>query len=85
LEGWILPCNSNKQGSLDFEMGGTLFSIPRKQIVRESVKNRNGWCYSAITPTPGDVMIFGDIFVKNNYCVFDVEHLSIGIAPIRRG
>ncbi|KAF9096145.1 hypothetical protein BGX27_001167 [Mortierella sp. AM989] len=83
-EGWILPCNSNRDGSLDFEMGGETFSVRRKDLVREAVKNRDGWCYSAVTATPGDVMIFGDVFIRNNYCVFDVGHLSIGIAPIRR-
>ncbi|KAF9350490.1 hypothetical protein BGX26_011333 [Mortierella sp. AD094] len=83
-EGWILPCDSNSDGTLDFEMGGSTFSVRRKDLVRETVKNRDGWCYSAVTATPGDVMIFGDVFIRNNYCVFDVEHLSIGIAPIRR-
>ncbi|KAF9426610.1 hypothetical protein BGZ76_002677 [Entomortierella beljakovae] len=83
-EGWILPCNSNSDGTLDFDMGGSTFSVRRKDLVREEVKNRDGWCYSAVTGTPGDVMIFGDVFIRNNYCVFDVEHLSIGIAPARR-
>ncbi|KAG0363270.1 hypothetical protein BGZ54_008232 [Gamsiella multidivaricata] len=83
-EGWVLPCDSNRVGSLDFEMGGSRFSVQRKDLVREQVKNKAGWCYSAVTATPGDVMIFGDVFIRNNYCVFDVEHLSIGLAPIRR-
>ncbi|KAF8960859.1 hypothetical protein BGZ46_001471 [Entomortierella lignicola] len=83
-EGWILPCDSNQEGSLDFEMGGKTFSVRRKDLVRETIKDRDGWCYSAVTATPGDVMIFGDVFIRNNYCVFDVEHLSIGIAPTRQ-
>ncbi|KAG0199897.1 hypothetical protein BGX28_006902 [Mortierella sp. GBA30] len=127
-EGWILPCDSNKEGVIEFLMGGRLFSVRRRDLVREKLKSKskggkkvkkeaekkkkeqeeeedkeedkeeeerqekkNGdkeeeerWCYSAVTATPGDVMIFGDVFIRNNYCVFDVEHLSIGIAPIRR-
>ncbi|KAF8938582.1 1,3-beta-glucanosyltransferase [Dissophora ornata] len=83
-EGWILPCGSNKEGTLDFSMGGSKFSVRRKDLVREAVKDKKGWCYSAVTATPGDVMIFGDVFIRNNYCVFDVGHLSVGIAPIRR-
>ncbi|ORZ12457.1 aspartic peptidase domain-containing protein, partial [Lobosporangium transversale] len=86
-EGWILPCEDVKKqtlGSLDFTMGGTTFSVRRKDLIRESVMRKPGWCYSAVTTTPGDVMIFGDVFIRNNYCVFDFERLSIGIAPAKR-
>ncbi|GJJ70674.1 hypothetical protein EMPS_03024 [Entomortierella parvispora] len=83
-EGWILPCDSNQDGSIDFVMGGKTFSVRRKDLVREKVKTNPGYCYSAVTATPGDVMVFGDVFIRNNYCVFDVENMSVGIAPIRR-
>lgn len=36
-EGWILPCESNQQSSLDFWMGDILFSVQRKDLVREKV------------------------------------------------
>ncbi|KAG0313085.1 hypothetical protein BGZ99_009089 [Dissophora globulifera] len=75
-EGWIMPCGSNREGTLDFEMGGGVFSVRRRDLVREPVKSKAGWCYSAVTGTPGDVMIFGDVFIRNNYCVFDLEHLA---------
>ncbi|KAG0347716.1 1,3-beta-glucanosyltransferase [Podila humilis] len=68
-QGWILPCGSNQEGSLEFVMGGRTFEVRRKDLVREKVKGRKGWCYSAVTSTPGDVMIFGDVFIRNNYCV----------------
>ncbi|KAF9132501.1 1,3-beta-glucanosyltransferase [Mortierella sp. 14UC] len=80
-EGWILPCDSNQEGSLDFWMGGNLFSVRRKDLVREKVPHQPGWCYSAVTTAPGDTIIFGDVFIRNNYCVFDVEDMTIGIAP----
>ncbi|KAI1320857.1 hypothetical protein EDD11_009814 [Mortierella claussenii] len=85
-EGYILPCDTSlhQPGPLDFVMGGQTFSVRRKDLVREHVKNKPGWCYSAVTATPGDVMILGDVFIRNNYCVFDIQHLSIGIAPVRR-
>ncbi|KAF9571645.1 hypothetical protein EC968_000313 [Mortierella alpina] len=83
-EGWILPCDSNKAGAIEFWMNGRWFAVRRRDLVREKVKTKAGWCYSAVTSTPGQVMIFGDVFIRNNYCVFDVENLSIGIAPIRR-
>ncbi|KAF9963161.1 1,3-beta-glucanosyltransferase [Mortierella alpina] len=83
-EGWILPCNSNKEGAIEFSMNGKWFAVRRRDLVREKVKTKAGWCYSAVTATPGEVMIFGDVFIRNNYCVFDVKNLSIGIAPIRR-
>ncbi|KAF9585637.1 1,3-beta-glucanosyltransferase [Lunasporangiospora selenospora] len=103
-EGWILRCDSNREGTIDFIMGGKTFSIRRRDLVREHVqKSRNGkdkkfghghgkdktadgpMCYSAVTASPGEVMVFGDVFIRNNYCVFDVGHQSIGIAPLRRG
>ncbi|KAG0071852.1 1,3-beta-glucanosyltransferase [Linnemannia elongata] len=83
-EGWILPCDSNQEGGLDFWMGGKMFSVRRKDLVREKVPQNEGWCYSAVTTTPGDTIIFGDVFIRNNYCVFDVEHMTIGIAPVKR-
>ncbi|KAG0036132.1 1,3-beta-glucanosyltransferase [Podila clonocystis] len=73
-QGYILPCDSNKEGTLDFVMGGRTFEVRKRDLVREKVKGRKGWCYSAVTSTPGDVMIFGDVFIRNNYCVFDVGH-----------
>ncbi|KAG0240092.1 hypothetical protein BGW41_007185 [Actinomortierella wolfii] len=83
-EGWILRCDSNQKGTLDFYMGGERFSVRRSDLVREPVDTRPGFCYSAVTATPSNVMILGDVFIRNNYCVFDLEHLTIGFAPLRR-
>ncbi|KAG0349139.1 hypothetical protein BG005_011129, partial [Podila minutissima] len=47
-QGYILPCDSNKEGTLDFVMGGRTFEVRKRDLVREKVKGRKGWCYSAV-------------------------------------
>ncbi|KAF9162055.1 hypothetical protein DFQ26_003907 [Actinomortierella ambigua] len=88
-EGWIVPCDhqqpNGQQGSLDFQIGGASFSVRRLDLVREPASTRPGYCYSAVIPSPAaNTIILGDIFIRNNYCVFDLERLAIGFAPLAK-
>ncbi|KAI8603280.1 aspartic peptidase domain-containing protein [Dissophora ornata] len=40
-------------------------------------------CFSGIQPSSAYFMIIGDLFIKNNYVVFDQENQRVGIAPLR--
>ncbi|KAF9110046.1 hypothetical protein BGX27_006854 [Mortierella sp. AM989] len=40
-------------------------------------------CFSGIQPSNANFMIIGDLFIKNNYVVFDQENQQVGIAPLR--
>ncbi|OAQ26847.1 acid protease [Linnemannia elongata AG-77] len=42
-----------------------------------------GLCFSGVQPSGANFMIIGDVFIKNNYVVFDQEHQRVGIAPLK--
>lgn len=42
-----------------------------------------GLCFSGVQPSGANFMIIGDVFLKNNYVVFDQEHQRVGIAPLK--
>ncbi|KAF9904634.1 hypothetical protein EC991_002508 [Linnemannia zychae] len=41
------------------------------------------YCFSGIQPSGANFMIIGDVFIKNNYVVFDQENQRVGIAPLK--
>ncbi|KAF9538354.1 hypothetical protein EC957_006892 [Mortierella hygrophila] len=43
----------------------------------------SGLCFSGVQPSGANFMIIGDVFIKNNYVVFDQEHQRVGIAPLK--
>ncbi|KAJ1917518.1 hypothetical protein H4219_003151 [Mycoemilia scoparia] len=85
LLGWVLPCNtaSRISGSIEFNIGSKSFGIPVSDFVREPVKDLDDWCFSAVTSGEVPMMILGDIFIKNNYVIFDRGNNMVGIAPVR--
>ncbi|KAF9911077.1 hypothetical protein BX616_010676 [Lobosporangium transversale] len=40
-------------------------------------------CFSGIQPSAANFMIIGDLFIKNNYVVFDQANQRVGIAPLK--
>ncbi|KAG0322621.1 hypothetical protein BGZ99_003225, partial [Dissophora globulifera] len=87
--GWLIPCalaNSRSVGDLTFVLGGQKFSVPISDIV--ILKSEyNGYCLSAIDSwqeLPGhgsqSGMLLGDLFVKNQYVVYDYGKQQIGFA-----
>ncbi|KAF9436272.1 hypothetical protein BGZ76_004425 [Entomortierella beljakovae] len=79
---------------IELEIENHRFSIPFEDLVREAVeqpdeKNKDdasptkGLCFSGIQPSSAKFMIIGDLFIKNNYVVFDQENKQIGIAPLK--
>ncbi|CAO3569049.1 unnamed protein product [Mortierella alpina] len=40
-------------------------------------------CFSGIQPSDGGFIILGDLFIKNNYVVFDQENKQVGFAPLK--
>ncbi|KAF9932795.1 hypothetical protein FBU30_007302 [Linnemannia zychae] len=87
--GWWVPCslaNSRSVGDLTFVLGGERFSVPLSDIV--ILKSAfNGYCLSAIDSwqeLPGhggqSGILLGDLFIKNQYVVYDYEKRQIGFA-----
>ncbi|KAF9904531.1 1,3-beta-glucanosyltransferase [Linnemannia zychae] len=81
--GWLVPCSvrSDTINRVSFGMGGGVFHVPLADLAYQEVGS--GYCYSGIQGGRDDLWILGDVFLKNNYCVFSqTASPSIGIAPL---
>ncbi|KAF9995510.1 hypothetical protein BGZ79_010802 [Entomortierella chlamydospora] len=87
--GWLIPCalaNSRTVGDLTFVLGGQKFSVPLSDIV--ILKSEyNGYCLSAIDSWQEldgqgsqSGILLGDLFIKNQYVVYDYDKKRIGFA-----
>ncbi|KAF9196052.1 1,3-beta-glucanosyltransferase [Haplosporangium sp. Z 11] len=78
---WAIPCSSKSR--LQFEIEGKRFSVPSEDLVRgRSCAAGQGMCHSTVQTSSARYMILGDVFIKNNYVVFDQNNRRIGIAPL---
>jgi len=84
---WTVPCNlavkATKGNKVEIEIEGKRFGIPFEDLVREETGEQHGRCYSGIQTSSAKFMIIGDVFIKNNYIVFDQEKKRVGIAPLK--
>ncbi|KAF9355277.1 hypothetical protein BGX26_006791 [Mortierella sp. AD094] len=84
--GWTVPFSLAKSHeSMSFALGGKDFFVPLADIAWSPVKEGSSTCFSGIQASNGDdLWILGDVFIKNNYCVFDYSSKpSIGMAPLK--
>ncbi|KAG0377672.1 hypothetical protein BGX24_005674 [Mortierella sp. AD032] len=86
--GWMFPCTVAKLRStlLSFVLGGQKYSVPLSDIVILD-SGFQGYCLSAIDTwseiTGRDSqsqILLGDLFIKNQYVVYDYGNHSIGFA-----
>ncbi|KAF9089933.1 hypothetical protein BGX23_006357 [Mortierella sp. AD031] len=85
FQGWVVPCLvANATGSVAFTMAGKPFEVPLADLAWDAVTMGNKLCFSGIQGGGDGLWILGDVFIKNNYCVFDHSATpSIGIAPLK--
>ncbi|KAF9581709.1 hypothetical protein BGW38_001171 [Lunasporangiospora selenospora] len=83
--GWLVPCSvSSSTGVVGFKMGGKTFNIALADLAYENLNDGSGNCFSGIQGGQDGLWILGDVFIKNNYCVFSqTSSPSIGIAPLK--
>ncbi|CAO3565305.1 unnamed protein product [Mortierella alpina] len=87
--GWQIPCalaNSRTVGDLTFTFGGEKFSVPLSDIVILTSEYK-GYCLSIIDSwkevdghSSQSGILLGDLFIKNQYVVFDYGKRRIGFA-----
>ncbi|KAF9931274.1 hypothetical protein FBU30_010503 [Linnemannia zychae] len=85
---WAVPCDLSTTKShpvdakVELQIEGKRFGIPFEDLVREETDVK-GVCYSGIQSSTAEFMIIGDVFIKNNYVVFDQENKRVGLAPLK--
>lgn len=82
--GWVVPCSlKTSADNISFKLGGTDFNVPVADLAYEDLGDGSGNCQSGVQGGENDLWILGDVFVKNNYCVFDQGNSQIGIAALK--
>ncbi|KAF9373545.1 Type I transmembrane sorting receptor [Mortierella sp. AD011] len=85
LGGWLIPCSlGSSSESISFTMGGRDYQVSLTDLAWAPVIAGSSTCFYGIQVGEDDLWILGDIFIKNNYCVFDHSaDPSITIAPLK--
>ncbi|KAK6508861.1 Type I transmembrane sorting receptor [Arthrobotrys musiformis] len=83
--GYILPCaNGSSLPAFYVSVGSNLASVSGANIIYGSSLGTIGgvsYCFGAIQPISGSQYIFGDVFFKQNFAVFDYGRTRFGFAP----
>ncbi|KAG0264618.1 hypothetical protein BG011_006464 [Mortierella polycephala] len=82
---WTVPCTlKTSTDNVGFTLGGKTFDVPLADVAYEALNDGSKDCYSGIQGGQDNLWILGDVFIKNNYCVFDQGAAPrIGIAPLK--
>ncbi|KAF8934633.1 aspartic proteinase IV [Dissophora ornata] len=83
--GWTVPCSiKNSKANIAFKLGGKYFNVPVADLAYEPKYTGSETCISGVQGGQDGLWILGDVFIKNNYCVFDhSKNPRIGIAPLK--
>ncbi|KAG0268591.1 hypothetical protein BGZ95_002402 [Linnemannia exigua] len=77
----VLSVRADDTNRVSFAMYGGVFHVLPADLAYQEVGC--GYCYSSIQGGRDDLWVLGDVFIKNNYCVFSqTTSPSIGIAPL---
>ncbi|KAG1471856.1 hypothetical protein G6F56_001880 [Rhizopus delemar] len=76
---YTIDCDTSSFDPLVFSIGSSTFEVPADSLVFEQ---DGSTCYAGFGYGEDDFAIFGDVFLKNNYVVFNPEVPHVQIAPI---
>lgn len=82
--GWTVPCSvALSKDNISFKMGGADFQVPLADLAWSPLEEGSEICFSGVQGGGDGLWILGDVFIKNNYCVFTKGATpSIGIARL---
>ncbi|KAG1441826.1 hypothetical protein G6F56_011317 [Rhizopus delemar] len=75
---YTIKCDTSSFQPLVFTLGSSTFEVPAEDLVFEQDGNT---CYASFA-SGDDLAILGDVFLKNNYVVFNQNVPSVQIAPV---
>jgi hypothetical protein len=76
---YTIGCDTSDFEPLVFAIGSSTFKVPADSLIYEQ---DGSTCYAGFGYGDYDFAIFGDVFIKNNYVVFNQEVPEVQIAPI---
>jgi hypothetical protein len=77
---YTISCDKTKLQDLEFSIAGAKFTVPAADLIFES--NGKGRCTAAFGYSGMDFAILGDVFIKNNYVVFDQSVPQVQISSM---
>ncbi|KAG1242287.1 hypothetical protein G6F68_016263 [Rhizopus microsporus] len=75
---YSITCDTSKLQPLVFTLGSSTFEVPSDSLIFEKNGNK---CIAGFA-AGGDLAILGDVFLKNNYVVFNQQVPEVQIAPV---
>ncbi|KAF7720523.1 hypothetical protein EC973_007837 [Apophysomyces ossiformis] len=76
---YTIPCDTSGLEPLKFSIGGAEFQIPPESL---NFDKRGDQCIAGFS-NGGNAAIFGDVFLKNYYVIFNQEVPEVQIAPVK--
>lgn len=76
---YSISCDASALSDLTFSIGGGSFIIPAADIIFEATDRS---CLAGFGYSNLNFAILGDVFIKNNYVVFDQSTPQVQIAPL---
>ncbi|KAG1467565.1 hypothetical protein G6F56_004345 [Rhizopus delemar] len=75
---YSIDCDTSKLKPLIFSMGSSTFEVPTDSLIFQKMGNK---CMAGFGEGELDMAILGDVFLKNNYVVFNQKVPEVRIAP----
>lgn len=78
---YVFSCGDSSVPDFSVDVGGTTFTVPASALSFQPLNDSSGNCVSSIQDNSGfRTSIFGDVFMKNFFVVFNLGNNQIGIA-----
>lgn len=77
LGGVTVPCDTDMP-DISLDVGGTMATVSGDFMIFTTVSDST--CYASLQPIDSDLMIFGDVFFKSNYVVFNGGNNTLAFA-----